>query len=441
MAFRVAEQPGGKVSEVFKDAAEQQGAYDFLESGKVPLAALQKGFHDAAWAQCAGESFVYVAIDGSSLSLTDKKRSKGFGPIGVSKRPTCGLKVVSAEIIGPNGVPLGLCSQQWWARPTLLGRTAKKRAARRSRDDSEKETQHWLDAIEETAQGANAANVRVCFVLDREADSRAHLAKVAASGHDFIVRSAWDRVLVVLGDERVTLRQRLAAERPVLSMKLPITAGPKRAARSAHMVVRRAAVVFELRNRRTGTKVRMQANVVWTREEGTTPVGETPLDWMLLTSLPIAEGDDVVRVIEGYTRRWRIEEFHKTWKSGACRVEDTQLRSTQAVCLWATLLAGVAVRIERLKLLAREEPETPASAVLSPFEIRALILLKRRFKKKTERVPDTMPTIAQATRWIADLGGYTGKSSGGPPGAITIRRGMERITPAAQILEVQAAED
>jgi hypothetical protein len=63
-------------------------------------------------------------------------------------------------------------------------------------------------------------------------------------------------------------------------------------------------------------------------------------------------------------------------------------------------------------------------------------MLKREHKKKTEVVPDTMPTIAQATRWLADLGGYTGRSSGGPPGAITIRRGLEYLKPAAEMLRL-----
>ncbi len=46
---------------------------------------------------------------------------------------------------------------------------------------------------------------------------------------------------------------------------------------------------------------------------------------------------------------------------------------------------------------------------------------------RTETIPEGVPSIAQAVRWIADLGGYTGKSSGGPPGSTTIGRGLERL--------------
>ena len=118
-----------------------------------------------------------------------------------------------------------------------------------------------------------------------------------------------------------------------------------------------------------------------------------------------------------------------------CNVESTQLHAKAHVIKWATLLAAVAMRVERLKHLARQEPTLPASAELTPTEIRALIVLKRKYKKRTEEISDAMPTIAQATLWIAEFGGYTGKSSGGPPGSITIGRGLEYLRAAADGIE------
>lgn len=103
---------------------------------------------------------------------------------------------------------------------------------------------------------------------------------------------------------------------------------------------------------------------------------------------------------------------------------------------WATLLAAVATRVERLKRLARSSPDLDASEELTSTEIAALVLLKRKRKTANEKVPER-PNIETATRWIAELGGYTGKSSGGPPGSITITRGLERLALAAEILELQ----
>jgi len=39
----------------------------------------------------------------------------------------------------------------------------------------------------------------------------------------------------------------------------------------------------------------------------------------LWTNYPVATFEDATLVIENYAKRWRIEDFHKTWKSGACK--------------------------------------------------------------------------------------------------------------------------
>ena len=201
------------------------------------------------------------------------------------------------------------------------------------------------------------------------------------------------------------------------------------------MTVRAATVTLDLLNAWTSSKCALTVNAVWVRETSAAPRGERPLDWLLLTNYPIDSFDDAKLVLFGYTQRWRIEDFHKTWKSGVCDVESTQLHAKAHVIKWATILAAVAMRAERLKHLAREQPSLPASAELSATEVEALILLKRKYKKRTETITDAMPTIAQATLWIAELGGYTGKSSGGPPGSITIGRGLEHLLIAAEVID------
>ena len=83
------------------------------------------------------------------------------------------------------------------------------------------------------------------------------------------------------------------------------------------------------------------------REIGPIAHEEERLEWKLLTTIDARETLDIQRVIEAYTYRWRIEEFHKTWKSGACNGEDSQLRSYEAIVKWATVLGAVATRVER----------------------------------------------------------------------------------------------
>ena len=144
---------------------------------------------------------------------------------------------------------------------------------------------------------------------------------------------------------------------------------------------------------------------------------------MLLTTVPVGSLADARAVVDGYAARWRIEEFHRAWKSGVCNVEDTQLRSREAILKWATILSAVAARATRLTYLARERPTTPAIEELSREEIDATVALRRPKGIKL----GAHPTLAEAVRWIADLGGYTGKSSGGPPGPTVVARGLAKV--------------
>ena len=121
------------------------------------------------------------------------------------------------------------------------------------------------------------------------------------------------------------------------------------------------------------------------------------------------------------------------------RQQIINLLVSLVVAFAVIMLAAVAVRIERLKLLSRKEPERPASDEFSPTELQAIVLL--RFGNKARRqVPEgTVPTIKQAVQWLAEIGGYTGKSSGGPPGSVTIGRGLREVLVAARVLAATQA--
>ena len=67
-----------------------------------------------------------------------------------------------------------------------------------------------------------------------------------------------------------------------------------------------------------------------------------------------------------------------------------------------------------------------------PCEVDAAILLSRT---KRFAVGDEL-TLAQAVGLIAQIGGYTGKSSGGPPGATVISRGLHDVLVAANAIEL-----
>jgi hypothetical protein len=437
MAALAARRPGGKLLEVFQTSAERQGGYGFVGNDRVSCAALTRAMCEATAARSSQYELVYCAVDGSAVSVTDRASKKGFGNVGSTAGKGRGLKVITAYAMGEDGAPVGVTSQQWWARAS-----GKKRHDHAKRKASEKETGHWLNAITETTDlfSKRADAPRLWFVLDREADSRLCLGQLAElGGVYFTVRSSHDRRLVDDHAERFMVAE-VRRREPLGFYWIEVPGGHGRTARRARIVVRAATMTVRLRDQWTKKITPMRLNVVEAREQGTVPRGEPPIEWRLLTNAPIEDFADAAAVVFSYVQRWGIEEFHKTWKSGACDIESSQLRKRDNLVRWATLLAAVAARIERLKVRSRAEPTLRADVELTEHEIRALILLKRAHKKRTETIPDEMPTLEQATLWIAELGGYTGKSSGGPPGAITIRRGLEYIAPVALLLSKRAGK-
>lgn len=78
--------------------------------------------------------------------------------------------------------------------------------------------------------------------------------------------------------------------------------------------------------------------------------------------------------------------------------------------------------------LSRKEPDLSATAEFTDDEIQAV-----HIARKKEWNGKRLPTIAQLTWWIADLGGYAGKSNG-PPGMIVLGRGWWRVAPIVPVV-------
>lgn len=428
MSEQAANRPAGKVTEIFNTSAEKEGAYKFIEKESVQERAVAKAAHVACARRCAEHAFVFVPVDGSSLAIKDGHQVKGLGPIGHSKTKTSGLEVMSAIAVLPDGTPMGICGQSFWARPRK--KLEMSESQRRNRPLEEKETNYWFETIQQT-QSVFQETCKSCtpwFQLDRGGDFREMLLWAEKTNARVTIRGSRNRR--VADKETQYILEELTAKPLLGSYDLNVIQGPNRQARVAHMEVRGCQVQLMLGNQWNKKVQLCTLHAILVCEIGTAPTSEKPIEWLLLTNYEVKNFDDARLVIFGYTQRWRIEEFHKTWKS-TCRVEDSQLRDAGRIKLMAIILASVAMRIERLKYLARTSPDLPATVEFNQYEIDAIILQR---KPKGYRRGST-PPIGLAVKWLADLGGYTGKSSGGPPGSIVIGRGLRYIQGAVDVLE------
>ena len=160
--------------------------------------------------------------------------------------------------------------------------------------------------------------------------------------------------------------------------------------------------------------------VLEAREEAP-PAGETVASWTLLTTLPGVTLADASRVVGYYARRWLIERLHFTLKSGL-RAERLQIDDARSLSHGLALYYVVAWRLLQLTYLAREDPERPAADVLAAEEI---AVLEATAKK-------SLPTLAEAVREIAILGGYQYYRTAPPPGVKTLWLGWRYLTGLVQ---------
>jgi len=435
MVAAAVRRPAGRVSEVFKSPSKRQGAYDFLEHDQVSGQQVLKALGQATARRCRDLESVYVVVDGTSLTLTELvPLQKGFGAIGTYTNGARGVKVMNTLAVSQTGAPLGVLGQVWWARQQGPTHNARYRPLR------ERESRHWHEAVDLALDNLRelAPNTKPHVLADREADATAFLQKLLKANLDFTIRTNAIRKIFWGGASHST--RDVLRKQPVLGrISVDLAQTRRRSARRARLHVRAIRASVILRDRHSKRRHRAEMTIVWAREEGTTPRGEKPLDWVLFTNRPIHTKSEAIAAVRAYCFRWRIEDFHRAWKRGHCCVEETQLRSREAVMKWATILAAVASRAEHLRHRAREAPDDPADSEFSRDELDGLLFLKEKEKRRTETITPN-PTLAQAVRWVADLGGYVGNRSSGPPGTTTIGRGLERVLFAAEIFgELRAA--
>ncbi len=235
-------------------------------------------------------------------------------------------------------------------------------------------------------------------------------------GPKLLVRAKHNRQLQ---DEQQRLWETMQS-RPVDGIDvLQVPRQGKRAARTAHMSVRYAPVSLLTPTGHHGPPLPVWA--VFAQEQHA-PVDVKPLEWMLLTTVPVTCFEQASEKLMWYARRWGIEVFHRTLKSG-CRIERRQLAQADRIeaCLAIDLV--VAWRIYHLNKLGREVPQAPCTVYFEEAEWKALMV----FTTNNHVAPAQPPTLREALRRVASLGGFLGRKSDGEPGTQTLWIGLQRL--------------
>ena len=408
--------PTGNLAHACADRAKTKAAYRFLDHEHTTMQTLLKPHYQATEARARRESIILAAQDTSSANYTTHVATEGLGPIGTTVDGPQGLHLHSTLAFTPQGTPLGFLDVQCWRRdPADFGKKAKRHVL----PIEEKESYKWLKSYQAVAEvQARCPQTTLVSVGDREADLYELFQTATASAHGpkLLVRAKHDRKLQ---DEQKRLWETMQARAVAGVQVLQVPRQGSRAARKAHLHIRYAAVSLVAPPGKPGSTIPVWAILA---KEDDPPAGVTPLEWMLLTTMPVESFEQAIEKLMWYARRWGIEVLHRTLKSG-CRIEQRQLRDADRIeaCLAIDLV--VAWRIYYLTQLGRDVPQVPCTIYFEEAEWKALMA----FTTKNPIPPAQPPTLRDAIRRVAGLGGFLGRKADGEPGTQTLWLGLQRL--------------
>jgi len=421
--------PSGSLPEQTTDMADLKAAYRLFAGDKVSFEAIATPHWEQTRRRPPG---TYLVLDDTTeVDFGIRRKIRGMGQTG--NGGGWGFLLHSALMVSPESEEIfGLAGQKIRYRKR---RPKKENTTQRLKRDRESEL--WGQVIDLVGQPPEG--VHWVHVMDRGADNFEVYCHCRQQHSDWVVRVTQKSRNVVVPDGRTMPLSKYLKNLPLAGgyeLRLrahglqPARGHCKRreaqAARTAKLEVRIGRLQMPVPTHQSPYLKRLSPSPItmWVVHaiEVNPPAGVEPVEWILLTSLPVESFEDAWRVLGYYEKRWLIEEWHKALKTG-CRLEQRQLQTKEGLERIAGLLSVVAVRLLQLKSSARTNPERVACQVVPLSWISMLIAARKRLKPTATR---TM-TIGEFYRELAKLGGFLGRKLDGEPGWITIWRGWQKL--------------
>jgi hypothetical protein len=413
MVDRLIERPEASLPQAMASWAETKATYRFLDSEKVTPKEIRAGHIQSTIKRAIQQPRVLIIQDTTSLDFTEHKDTSGLGYL---DRPYIkGLFMHSALCCSSEGVPLGLLDQQVWTRDLKdLGKKYK----RAQRPFADKESAKWVRALKSSLD-LLPESVATLTIADREADIFELFVAPRLAKADLLIRACRER--------RIKLNDEVDHLWPVMLMSpvrgkvtIEVSANKERKPRTVS-----CSIHFEQVSLLPPITFRHQEalslGAILVREEGAQE-GVKPLEWLLLTTLRVESIEEALQGVKWYSLRWLVERYHLVLKSG-CRIEKLQLEAADRLERAVAVYSIVAWRLLWLTYEARRLPEASCELALEKHEWESLYCTIKR----THILPTEPPTLRQAVRWIAQLGGFLGRKCDGEPGVMVIWRGFRRL--------------
>jgi Transposase DNA-binding len=431
---------GESIPYACQDWANTKAAYRFFANDRVEEAEILKGHFTATRDRFSASRGPILLIQDTTEFTYQREAS---GSIGITKsvnsgrdrrgrlrhHTVCGMLMHSSLAVTAEGLPLGLPAVKFWTRKKFKGTAKLKKKINPTRVPIEKkESVRWLENLRQSVSLLGSPE-RCVHVADRESDIYELYCLTQELGAHFLVRMCVDR-LAGDGGHTISTEMEDVCVKGLHHVEFRDEKGDVNRA-ALELKFKRIIVQPPVGKQKRYPPLRL---TVLHATERNSPKGRKPVEWKLITDLPVRSRQEAIEKIDWYAMRWKIEVFHKVLKSG-CRAEHSKLRTADRLANLMALFCILSWRVLWLTMIARAAPDEPPEVAFTSLEIEVL----------DELVPDAgnrrcpVATLAYYITKLARLGGYLARASDPPPGIVVIWRGLARLTDIGLGAEIGAA--
>jgi hypothetical protein len=426
---QLSEQPGSSIPRACQGWAETVAAYRFFDNPSVGCETILSGHKQATLERIRGQEVALLVQDTSFLNYGTLQPQVGVGTVKEKGRDEYLLHAPVAFTL--ERVNMGVLGAKVWQRPEQpVGHK------RKHKPIEEKESYRWLEGYALACEVQQSCpQTVVVSVADCEGDIQEWFLDAEGRSPDeraeFRIRAKCNRRLATAAAQSY-LWEEMAAARPLGRMTFKLSRQADRVPRRVTLTVRARPVTFQGARRPGGRLPPVQVWAVYAKELKP-PKGEEPLEWLLLTSVPIEGFAGACTVVHWYRCRWEIELFFRVLKQG-CQIERLRLETDHRLLNALAIYLIIAWRIQTITMMGRAYPDASCGVVFEPREWQTIYMMQYQSPP-----PAQPPSLRDTVRALAQLGGFLARTGDGEPGIKSIWQGYQRLHDFLYAIETHLA--
>jgi hypothetical protein len=420
----LSEDPEESIPAACQGWTETKGVYRFLDNINVGFETILEGHKTATIERIRHQKMVWLTQDSTFVNFAEEE-AVGLGTL---KRTQSEHYLLHPTVaFTPSRVNLGVLGAKFWQRPE-----EKVAQRRKNKPIEDKESDRWLESYDLACEvQRQCPDTLMVSVADREGDIHEWFLdapnRPLEEKAELLVRAKCNRRTEQEEGEYGYLWDEMQTCAILGRLQFRTPRAGNKPSRTASVELR--AKEIECCGRQGKATAPVYLYAVYAKEPKP-PKGEEPIEWMLLTTLPVESYDVAQAVVGWYRCRWEEEIYFRVLKQG-CQIEKLRLETDRRLLNAIAIYLIVAWRIHTITMQSRERPHRPCEIVFSEQEWKTIYLMHK--KKKPPKTPPTLRTI---TRMLAQLGGFLARKGDGEPGIKNIWRGYRALKNYIDAFEV-----